>query len=516
MPKNVSSVALVAFALLSAAAVHAAKSAAAPSPPLCPVASPQPRRLGVRGWFSGPPPPEPPPADLAPALLILPGVRSIVSLIGIATIIAAVWYTDRAWDERGSAAYKRAKPDGVNERDVVIPREELDAAFPYPWAFILGWVIFGVACLFPPGDAVAPAAGASNLAALAFSLALGWIASVPMGEAVRTRNHSFKLHLGMAFVLCWIGLSVSLGLDAQLALRNRGLALGLCLVGAFMIIASMKILWKFRKMGDSWEQEGRPNPNPMVYNMGGPLFVFGWFLVWVGMCAADACGDMLSRVDCSQGGCGLPVYFNLRSALAFYAGVGMVPVVMMLDYAHDEGAEFTGFGTDGRFFGRFLESPIPFLMMWTFLGLTGFIAGDNTFDVSPGPRAYVILVNCIAQGVDAGVLIQTALYEHDMSRKNKWSVPFLLMFIHLGVTLGLRVDYSGLNYGGLALALSLPGAMLVVAGQITIFGDRKRGDYWMQHNGQEVNPNPVVYSPGEILFTTGWVLLSLAFSLFEH
>jgi hypothetical protein len=25
------------------------------------------------------------------------------------------------------------------------------------------------------------------------------------------------------------------------------------------------------KMGDTWEQQGKPNPNPVVYNMGGPL-----------------------------------------------------------------------------------------------------------------------------------------------------------------------------------------------------------------------------------------------------
>ena len=36
-------------------------------------------------------------------------------------------------------------------------------------------------------------------------------------------------------------------------------------------------------MGDSWEQDAKPNPDAVVYNMGGPLFVFGWFLYLVGM-----------------------------------------------------------------------------------------------------------------------------------------------------------------------------------------------------------------------------------------
>jgi hypothetical protein len=56
------------------------------------------------------------------------------------------------------------------------------------------------------------------------------------------------------------------------------------------IVASMEILWKHRKMGDSWEQEGRPNPNPVVYNLGGPLFVFGWFLFWLGMASTAIVG----------------------------------------------------------------------------------------------------------------------------------------------------------------------------------------------------------------------------------
>ena len=36
---------------------------------------------------------------------------------------------------------------------------------------------------------------------------------------------------------------------------------------AITIIGSMQILWKHRKMGDSWEQGGKPNPNPVVYKL---------------------------------------------------------------------------------------------------------------------------------------------------------------------------------------------------------------------------------------------------------
>ena len=91
-----------------------------------------------------------------------------------------------------------------------------------------------------------------------------------------------------------------------------------------------------------------------------------------------------------------------------------------------------------------------------------------------------------------------------MARKNKWSLPFVIMFISLAINIGL--------HGGIPLVLGLSGAILIIAGQKTVFGDRKRGDYFMQNNGKP-NPNPIVYSFGEPLFMTGWILISWGMSL---
>jgi hypothetical protein len=225
--------------------------------------------------------------------------------------------------------------------------------------------------------------------------------------------------------------------------------------------------------------------------MGGPMFVFGWFLFWVGMCSTSEYSD--SPVG------GLPIYFTLRTLVAFLSGCGMVPIVMMLDYAHDEDAEYVGWGTDGRFFGWF-ETPTPFILAWVFFGVAALLPFDGTTTM----RQWIIFANCILQGIDAGVLIQSALYKGDMASKNKWSIPFVLLFLALAINIGI--------HGGLALALSLSGAILIIAGQKTVFGDRKRGDYFMQNDGA-VNPNPVVYSAGEPLFMTGWILISLGMSL---
>jgi len=77
------------------------------------------------------------------------------------------------------------------------------------------------------------------------------------------------------------------------------------------------------------------------------------------------------------------------------------------------------------------------------------------------------------------------------------------LFLALAAELGHK--------GGLQLVLSLPGAILIIAGQKTVFGDRKRGDYWMDTGN--VNPNPIVYSYGEPLFMTGWLMMALVMSM---
>ncbi len=423
-----------------------------------------------------------------PDIFIEFGPRSLLSLAGVITLISGVWYVDRTWDEKGSAAYTRALLKGKNNGNVVIPIEELKAAFPFPIAFLIGWLLFAVSYLFPTSGGFKPEFETPNIIALVFSLILGIVASVPMGDAVMTRNASKKKKLSMLFLVSWIGLSIA----SSISTGNGVPSFILCFLGAISIILSMKILWKNRKMGDAWEAEGKPNPNPVVYNMGGPLFIFGWFLFWVGMSSTNA-GTLEN---------GIPFYFNFRTALAFIAGCGMVPIVMMIDYAHDEGGKYVGMGTDGAHFGRLFESPIPFFTFWTLFGLSSFLAFDNSI-LEIDTRKLLLLANCILQATVAGIFIQTALYKKNAGLKNKFSMLFVLLFLALAFNIGYD--------GGIARYLAFPGAILVILGQKTVFGNRKRGDYWMIND--EVNPNPIVYSVGEPLFMAGWILLSIAISI---
>merc|ERR1712012_1425175 len=142
----------------------------------------------------------------------------------------------------------------------------------------------------------------------------------------------------------------------------------------------------------------------------------------------------------------IPLFLNLRTLVAFAGGCAMVPVVRFLDYSHDEDGPWCGengetpkavfkkwwLGTDGTYFGLFLESPWPFVMAWTCFGFSSFITVNDT--VSPDALAIVMLIICIAQGVDAGILIQQNLYAGNMAGKNKFSLPFVVLFLALAIS----------------------------------------------------------------------------------
>ena len=153
---------------------------------------------------------------------------------------------------------------------------------------------------------------------------------------------------------------------------------------------------------------------------------------------------------------------------------------------------------------------------------------DNA--LAAGTREMVILANCLLQGVAAGILIQANLYAGNMAGKQKFSVPcappaplrtalsalyialpqqyvlnrtcpvlaptpagpfkpshnhlfspwpgsFVILVILLAVNIGSCWEWK-------ALGLSLPGAVLIILGQKTVFGARKRGDYTMKNAGK--------------------------------
>ena len=463
------------------------------------------------------------------------GFRAAVALLGYLVMQVGLWRAELRWDEMGSAAYLEVADTKVNEKvsggmtpeeldaidfgdDVVIPEDKKKEAFPVPWGFLVGWWVWGLSYILPIDGSFNISPTVYGIVATAVCFAISFVASVPMSDAVMNRLPKKKKLLSLAFLLGWITLGVMSALDVVTQLergegpKEQGLVWTFCLIGPFTVILSQKILFESRKMGTLWETSGKPNFNPIVYNMGGPLFVWGWFSLLMG---TSGMPGMISLDDIygqpKSGAIYLPLFLNWRTLTAFLGGCCMVPVVRFLDYSHDldgpwcgendEGAVFKKWwlGTDGTFFGIFLESPWPFVMAWTTFGFSSFITANNT--ISPDILAIVMIVNCVLQGIDAGILIQQNLYAGNMKGKKKYSLPFVVLFLALAINIGS-------HWGWKALSLSLPGAILIILGQKTVFGDRRRGDYTMQ-NGGRANPyeKVLVYSWGEVFFMMGWILI---------
>ena len=147
------------------------------------------------------------------------------------------------------------------------------------------------------------------------------IASVPMSDAVMNRRPKKKKALSLAFLVGWIILGILSALDVGTQLNNHvfdhnnpshPLTWTLCLLGPLTVILSQKILFESRKMGTLWEQEGKPNFRPVVYNMGGPLFVWGWFLFFMGICGVPSNWWTSALLELYA-----PIFFNWRTLVAF-------------------------------------------------------------------------------------------------------------------------------------------------------------------------------------------------------
>ena len=70
---------------------------------------------------------------------------------------------------------------------VTIPQNELTAAFPVPWDFLLGWWIWGLSYLLTIDGTAAIAPTSYGTAALLVCFFVRYVASLPMSDAVMHR-----------------------------------------------------------------------------------------------------------------------------------------------------------------------------------------------------------------------------------------------------------------------------------------------------------------------------------------
>ena len=486
-----------------------------------------------------------------PAVIVIIGIRSIFSLLSLTGIVACIWYMERHWDDDGSKLYETTKRNGqtrddhyhnaeagnnnktanVEEGDnfeyqpapndnmnnkitvanynnkpsdddvvVTIPADQLEAVYPQA-TYLFG--AFGLLtltfCFHPRGGLYF---SLWNIGCAVLVLAGGYLISLPLRTATIYQDLKLKRKIVSGLILCGILLTVASILD-----EASDTPWTYCTFGMILILLSNGIMWRNRKMGITWDLEGKPNTQIAVQNLGPLIFLFGIFLFWVGTNGvADA--DLLSKH--------VPIYITPRAWMAFISGcMIIVPSSLALEFAFDEGSESLGYRLDGMTFkgfdeslplivlgpfARAIESPLFYMIGWLLFGLSSFLPfGYSGFSFQ---KLFSMLI-CVAIGVVDSALLQPAFWSADDAEYEKYSYVYYCLFAWLATCIGIQ--------GGAPLALSVFGAMCIAGGQKLMLNSRKRGDGWL-HN-RSLNPTPSVYGLGHPIFVVGWILLCLAMSI---
>ena len=208
------------------------------------------------------------------------GYRAAVALLGYLVMQVGLWHAELRWDEMGSTAYlevaaKKVKekvsegmtPEELDATDfgdkVVIPEDKKKEAFPVPWGFLMGWWVWGLSYLLPLDGSANISPTVYGKVATVVCVAVSFVASVPMSDAVMNRLPEKKKRLSLAFLLGWITLGVMSALDVVTQLeraegpKDRGLVWAFCMLGPFTAIRRKSFLNPAR-----WEPCGRQVASP--------------------------------------------------------------------------------------------------------------------------------------------------------------------------------------------------------------------------------------------------------------
>jgi cytochrome c biogenesis protein CcdA len=261
------------------------------------------------------------------------------------------------------------------------------------------------------------------------------------------------------------------------------------------IAVSLYLFWKNRKMGESWMRNGRPNWNYVVCNGGGNLFVFGWFLFWVGFSAVGG-EDGWALFS-------LHTQFNvsLRGACAFVSCIVIVFLTVLVEQMTDEHDEVEQ-SPVGRVCGRFTELllSLGFMAAFGLYGISSYFPAESKMRIVWNS---ILLVVLIMQGRAYGLLYQKAIPNHDA---NRWSRLGRIILFAFGFLVVFQVFTRFVS-----MVYTLVGIVLVLLGHRHIMDDRKRGKLYLDTG--KPNPAPIVYSFGPVFYSLGWIFLALAMSI---
>lgn len=279
----------------------------------------------------------------------------------------------------------------------------------------------------------------------------------------------------------------------------------------FMLL-SYNFLRNSRKMGLTWDLEGKPNDDVHVQNPGPLLLLLGVFFLWVG-----TNGMLIADLQQSY----LPLFVNSRSLCVVIAGMFIIlPAQLALDLAFDQGSEPIRdkpypFSLDGGSFqelsrsikflefgplARMLETPLLWCLGWAFMAMCCFLPfGATGLTI----QKFCAMTACLVIAPVYACLVLPALWRADSVSYQRWSYVYYALLILLATAVGI--------VGGIALLLSMTGVFFILVGKRRDLYERKRGQSWLESG--TVNPNPEVYGIGQPLNVLGWIFLCLAISV---
>jgi hypothetical protein len=110
---------------------------------------------------------------------------------------------------------------------------------------------------------------------------------------------------------------------------------------------------------------------------------------------------------------------------------------------------------------------------------------------------------CLTAAGIYALLVQPAFWKADSIGFKRAFYSYICSMSALAITVGI----SSVT----AMALSVGGTALILAGQKMASPNRKTGDAWLQSGAS--NAQPIMLGPGQPIYTIGWILLCLAISL---
>lgn len=489
-------------------------------------------------------------ATTAPDLVVEWGVRESLSLTGILITTVAYWCAGRKWDDEGLAAYETAvdectggdyqnveeaststpkkfvtNADGsrdaisVNTEDfreandptstLVVPMEPLNKAMSKHYGIIIGILIWALSFLFVPGRPIAVYAG-WNICFILFLPIIAALIAFPMRRATIDRNLELnKKALSMLLVLSsWLVI-------CSLADRKTGAPWYFSVFGALLLFLSHHIMRRSRKMGITWDTQGRPATDVSPHHLGALCLLYGFFLIWVGT-------NAVRYVDGLVEGVYVPFYLNYRSWFVFISGLFIiVPANLALDFAFDNGSQAVDhlaegwlYKLDGSTFKEIsssfpyfslehvavvIETPWLLVVGWIFFGFCAFMPFGNGMTLQK-------LMACIVAsliGLVYGLQVLPAYWKADLALYKRWNYVYYGGMVILFTVIGLD--------GQAPLISSMMGVFFILLGQYFEMLEKKRGKFWIQQG--QTNPREVAFSYGNPIHVLGWIILCMGMAI---